>query len=40
MDHEYEDYLCGMLENAEKARSFVQGLDYDVFAKTTKLYIK
>jgi hypothetical protein len=27
MKREYEDYLRGMLENAEKALSFVQGMD-------------
>ena len=36
MKHEYEDYLRDMLENAEKARSFVQGLDYDGFCKDDK----
>ena len=28
MKREYEDYARDMLENAEKALSFVQGLDY------------
>jgi uncharacterized protein with HEPN domain len=31
MKREYEDYLHDMLENAEKALSFVQGKDYDGF---------
>ena len=31
MKREYEDYLHDMLENAEKALSFVQGMDYDRF---------
>jgi uncharacterized protein with HEPN domain len=31
MKREYEDYLRDMLENAEKALSFVQGMDYDGF---------
>lgn len=31
MKREYEDYLRDMLENAEKALSFVQGMDYDSF---------
>lgn len=31
MKREYEDYLQDMLENAEKALSFVQGMDYDGF---------
>jgi uncharacterized protein with HEPN domain len=36
MKREYEDYLHDMLENAEKALSFVQGLDYDRFCKDDK----
>jgi len=36
MKREYEDYLNDMLENAEKALSFVEGLDYDGFARTRK----
>jgi uncharacterized protein with HEPN domain len=36
MKREYEDYLRDMLENAEKALSFVQGLDYDGFCKDDK----
>lgn len=36
MKREYEDYLNDMLENAEKALSFVQGLDYDGFCKDDK----
>jgi len=36
MKREYEDYLRDMLENAEKALSFVQGLDYDDFCKDDK----
>jgi hypothetical protein len=39
MKREYEDYLRDMLENAEKALSFVQGMDYDGFAKMIKLYM-
>ncbi|HEY9526396.1 MAG TPA: DUF86 domain-containing protein [Anaerolineales bacterium] len=31
MKREYEDYLQDMLENAEKALFFVQGMDYDSF---------
>ena len=31
MKREYEDYLRDMLENAEKALSFVRGMDYDDF---------
>jgi uncharacterized protein with HEPN domain len=31
MKSEYEDYLRDMLENAEKALPFVQGMDYDGF---------
>jgi uncharacterized protein with HEPN domain len=31
MKREYEDYLRDMLENAEKALSFVRGMDYDGF---------
>jgi uncharacterized protein with HEPN domain len=36
MKREYEDYLRDMLENAEKALSFVQGLDYEGFCKDDK----
>ncbi len=36
MKRQYEDYLRDMLENAEKALSFVQGLDYDGFCKDDK----
>jgi len=36
MKREYEDYLSDMLENAEKALSFVHGLDYDGFCKDDK----
>jgi uncharacterized protein with HEPN domain len=36
MKREYEDYLRDMLENAEKALSFVQGMDYDGFCKDDK----
>lgn len=36
MKHEYEDYLSDMLENAEKARVFVQDLDYNGFCKDDK----
>jgi uncharacterized protein with HEPN domain len=36
MKREYEDYLSDMLENAEKALSFVQGMDYDVFCADDK----
>ncbi len=36
MKREYEDYLRDMLENAEKALTFVQGLDYDGFCKDDK----
>lgn len=36
MKREYEDYLRDMLENAEKARSFVEGLDYDAFCNDDK----
>jgi uncharacterized protein with HEPN domain len=36
MKREYEDYLRDMLENAEKALSFVHGLDYDGFVKMIK----
>lgn len=36
MKREYEDYLRDMLENAEKALSFVQGLDYNGFCKDDK----
>jgi uncharacterized protein with HEPN domain len=36
MKREYEDYLNDMLENAEKALSFVQGMDYDGFCEDDK----
>lgn len=36
MKREYEDYLRDMLENAEKALSFVQGMDYDGFCTDDK----
>jgi len=36
MKREYEDYLRDMLENAEKALSFVEGLDYEGFRKDDK----
>ncbi len=36
MKREHEDYLRDMLENAEKALSFVRGLDYDGFCKDDK----
>jgi len=36
MKREYGDYLQDMLENAEKALSFVDGLDYDRFCKDDK----
>ena len=36
MKREHEDYLRDMLENAEKALSFVKGLDYDGFCKDDK----
>ena len=36
MKREYEDYLHDMLENAEKALSFVEGLDYKGFHKDDK----
>lgn len=36
MKREHEDYLRDMLENAEKALSFVDGLDYDGFCKDDK----
>jgi len=31
-----DDYLRDMLENAEKARSFIKGMDYDDFRKDDK----
>ncbi len=37
MKREYEDYLRDMLENAEKALSFVQGIDYDEFHSDDKV---
>lgn len=36
MKREYEDYLRDMLENAEKALSFVAGMDYAGFCKDDK----
>ena len=36
MKREHEDYLRDMLENAEKALSFVQGMDYDGFCTDDK----
>ena len=36
MKREHEDYLRDMLENAEKALSFVQGMDYDGFCTDNK----
>jgi uncharacterized protein with HEPN domain len=36
MKREYEDYLRDMLENTEKALSFVKGLDYEGFRKDDK----
>jgi uncharacterized protein with HEPN domain len=36
MKREYEDYLRDMLENAEKALSFVQDWITMAFARTTK----
>jgi uncharacterized protein with HEPN domain len=36
MKREYEDYLRDMLDNAEKALSFVQGMDYDGFCTDDK----
>jgi uncharacterized protein with HEPN domain len=36
MTREYDDYLRDMLENAEKAISFVQGMDYDGFCNDDK----
>ena len=36
MKREYEDYLRDMLENAEKALSFVKGLDYKGFSNDEK----
>lgn len=36
MKREYEDYLHDMLENAEKALSFVQGMEYDGFCTDDK----
>jgi len=36
MKRVYDDYLRDMLENAEKALSFVEGMDYDAFEKKDK----
>ncbi len=32
----YQDYLQDMLENAEKASEFVQGMGFDGFAKDAR----
>lgn len=36
MKREFEDYLNDMLENAEKALSFVEGMGFDQFQKDDK----
>ena len=36
MTREYDDYLRDMLENAEKALSFIGGLDYETFRSDDK----
>ncbi|MFZ1043921.1 MAG: HepT-like ribonuclease domain-containing protein [Anaerolineales bacterium] len=36
MKREYVDYLRDMLENAEKACTFIRDLDYDGFCKDDK----
>lgn len=36
MKRVYKDYLRDMLENAEKALSFTQGLDFEEFCKDEK----
>ena len=36
MKREYTDYLNDMLENAEKALSFVEGMEFDDFEKDDK----
>ena len=36
MKREYDDYLRDMLENAEKALSFIRGMDYDGFCTDEK----
>lgn len=36
MRREYEDYLRDMLENADEALSFVDGMDYDGFCTDDK----
>jgi uncharacterized protein with HEPN domain len=36
MKREFEDYLNDMLENAEKALSFVEGMEFDEFQKDDK----
>ena len=36
MKREYDDYLRDKLENAQKAISFVQGMDYDGFCQDDK----
>jgi len=36
MRREYTDYLNDMLENAEKALSFVEGMEFDDFQKDDK----
>ena len=36
MNREYSDFLRDMLENARRAIQFVQGMDFDSFAKDEK----
>jgi uncharacterized protein with HEPN domain len=36
MKREYEDYLRDMLENADLALAFVQGMEYDEFVEDEK----
>jgi uncharacterized protein with HEPN domain len=36
MTREYDDYLRDMLENAEKALSFVGGMDFEAFRRDDK----
>ena len=36
MKREYEDYVRDMLENADKALLFIDGLDYDGFCQDDK----
>jgi len=38
MKREYEDYLRDMLENAEKALSFVWGMDYDAEQVDSRIF--